>query len=73
MSNECTYPGSLVFRGNYWECAVCGSIACAKERLNDNSLKSNQWEKKTCECGGEKTYGKPTNLHASWCKLHTKY
>lgn len=68
--SKCNNPGAVVFRGNAWECANCGSIACAKEPFETPKKKSS-WDK-TCECGSNKLYGPNNKHHASWCDLYIK-
>jgi hypothetical protein len=57
-----------VYRGNAWECANCGSIACAKEDINPK--KKSIWAQKKCECGAKKTPN--PDKHAFWCDLYVK-
>jgi hypothetical protein len=59
-----------VYRGNVWECANCGSIACAKEEISPR--KKSQWEEKKCECGANTLLGKDNKHHATFCDLYKK-
>ena len=60
-----------VYRGGAYECANCGSIACAKEEISPVKKKS-IWGHKVCECGATKLLGKDTKHHAFWCDLYEK-
>jgi len=69
---QCKNPGVVVYRGNAWECANCGSIACGKETDEANQKDKFKIKLRVCECGAEKTLGKDTKHHALWCNLYQK-
>jgi hypothetical protein len=64
---SCNNP-IAIYRGGTWECANCGSIACAKEEV---SPKKSKWPK-VCECGANKLLGNENKHHAQWCDLYIK-